>query len=92
MSRINAVLTSSAFECIFQTAEPPLTAAIADFVANNNRLLRICLSGVAYEFKAREIVANVMGRQLLNMALAVIFKPSLWLSSSMKRTIFSADK
>lgn len=74
MSRISAVLTSSAFECVFQSAEPALTDAIADFVSNDKRLLRICLSGVAYEFKAREIVANAIGRHLLNMARQGAFK------------------
>ena len=37
-------------------------------------MLRICLSGVAFEFKAREIVANVIGRHLLNMARNGAFK------------------
>lgn len=68
VSRINAVLTSPAFACVFKSADPALTAAISDFVVNEKKLLRICLSGVAYEFKAREIVANVIGRHLLNMA------------------------
>ena len=76
MSRISAVLTSPSFECVFQSAEPPITAAIADFVSNDKRLLRICLSGVAYEFKAREIVANVIGRHLLNMARGGSFQAS----------------
>ena len=70
------MLTSPSFECVFQSAEPPLTTAIADFVANDKRLLRICLSGVAYEFKAREIVANVIGRHLLNMARSGAFQAS----------------
>lgn len=68
MSRINAVLTSPSFACVFNSADPALTSAIEDFVTDDKRLLRICLSGVAYEFKAREIVANVIGRHLLNMA------------------------
>lgn len=68
VSRINAVLTSNSFACVFKSADPALTAAIDDFATNDKRLLRICLSGVAYEFKAREIVANVIGRHLLNMA------------------------
>lgn len=76
MSRISAVLTSRSFECVFQSAEPALTDAIEDFVCNDQRLLRICLSGVAYEFKAREIVANVIGRHLLNMARDGLFKES----------------
>lgn len=76
MSRISAVLTSPSFECVFQTTEPPLTTAISDFVSNDKRLLRICLSGVAYEYKAREIVANVIGRHLLNMARGGSFAAS----------------
>jgi hypothetical protein len=73
MSRISAVLTSPSFECVFNSSETALTTEIDDFVANDKRLLRICLSGVAYEFKAREIVANVIGRYLLNMARAGAF-------------------
>lgn len=68
MSRISAVLTSASFGCVFNSTEPKLTSAIAEFNSNEKRLLRICLSGVAYEFKAREIVANVIGRHLLNLA------------------------
>jgi uncharacterized protein len=76
MSRISAILTSPSFECVFNSTEPSLTVAIADFVANDKRLLRICLSGVAYEFKAREIVANVIGRHLLNKARSGSFQAS----------------
>ena len=76
MSRISAVLTSPSFACVFNSPDPALTAAISDFFANDKRLLRICLSGVAYEFKAREIVANVIGRNLLNMARAGAFADS----------------
>jgi hypothetical protein len=75
-SRINAVLTSNSFACVFQSADPALTAAIDNFATNDKRLLRICLSGVAYEFKAREIVANVIGRHLLNRARAGTFSAS----------------
>ncbi len=64
------MITSNSFACVFQSSDPALTAAIDDFAINDKRLLRICLSGVAYEFKAREIVANVIGRHLLNMARA----------------------
>ena len=76
MSRISAVLTSPSFSCVFNSPNPAITTAIDDFVANEKRLLRICLSGVAYEFKAREIVANVIGRHLLNMARAGGFAAS----------------
>jgi hypothetical protein len=76
MSRISAVLNSPSFACVFNSTAPALTTAIGDFVANDKRLLRICLSGVAYEFKAREIVANVIGRHLLNMARGGAFADS----------------
>ncbi|HEX3526475.1 MAG TPA: ATP-binding protein [Thermoanaerobaculia bacterium] len=76
MSRISAVLTSPAFEGVFKSADPSLTGDIAEFITNEKRLLRICLSGVAYEFKAREIMANVIGRHLLNMARGGSFKNS----------------
>jgi len=76
MSRISAVLTSPSFACVFNSSATPLTAAIDDFVSNDKRLMRICLSGVAYDFKAREIIANVIGRHLLNMARSGVFAAS----------------
>ena len=76
MSRISAVLTSPAFACVFNSLDPDLTSAIDDFVTNDKRLLRLCLSGVAYEFKARDIVANAIGRYLLNIARAGAFASS----------------
>lgn len=66
MSRINAVLTSPSFACVFNSSDPALTQTIDDFISDDKKLLRICLSGVSHEFKAREIVANVIGRYLLN--------------------------
>jgi DNA helicase HerA-like ATPase len=73
MSRINAVVTSPSFSCVFNAPVPALTTEIDNFVANDRGLLRICLSGVAYEFKAREIIANVIGRHLLNKARSGTF-------------------
>lgn len=76
ISRISAVITSPSFSCVFNCSDPALTTAIDDFIINDQRLLRICLSGVAYEFKAREIVANAIGRHLLNKARAGAFANS----------------
>lgn len=68
-ARINGVLTSPAFECVFHAGNrPALTEKIDAFIGGNNKLLRICLSGIAYEFRAREVVANVLGRTLLTKA------------------------
>lgn len=76
VSRISAVLTSPSFGCVFQSTDGPLTECIEGFVNNDKKLLRICLSGVSYEFRAREIVANVIGRHLLNAARAGTFRNS----------------
>jgi hypothetical protein len=70
VSRINGVLTSPAFSCVFKPSNgmAPLTKSIKDFFSNDRRLLRICLSGVSYEYHAREIIANTIGRYLLKEA------------------------
>ena len=68
VARINGVLTSPAFKCVFASTDPQLTQKIDDFIGSDRKLLRICLSGIAYEFNAREIIANVIGRYLLTKA------------------------
>ncbi len=71
ITRINAVLASSALRCVFDEDgdSTPITEAMSDFLANDNaRLLRICMSGIPVEYKAREIVANAIGRHLLEKA------------------------
>ena len=67
-ARINGVLTSPAFKCVFASTDPQLTQKIDDFIGSGKKLFRICLSGIAYEFNAREIIANVIGRYLLTKA------------------------
>jgi len=68
VARINGVLTSPAFKCVFASTDQQLTQKIDDFICSDRKLLRICLSGIAYEFNAREIIANVIGRYLLTKA------------------------
>jgi hypothetical protein len=69
VARIQAILFTPAFSCVFQTDNTkPLIQAISDFLNGDKRLLRICLSGVSYEYNAREIIANVIGRHLLEEA------------------------
>lgn len=67
-SRINGILISPAFECVFKKVRHPMTGLINSFITSNKRLLRVCVSGVAHEYKAREIIANVIGRHLLKCA------------------------
>ncbi len=68
VTRISGALISPAFKCVFASSDQQLTQRIDDFIGSNKTLLRICLSGIAYEFNAREIVANVIGRYLLTKA------------------------
>jgi len=68
VSRINGVFTSPAFDCVFSCSDDPLMQKIDEFIVGDKKLLRICLSGIAYEFNAREIIANVIGRFLITKA------------------------
>ena len=75
VARINGVLTSPAFSCVFKAEQKlSVSEAISAFASDDKRLLRICLSGVAYEYRAREIIANVIGRLLLGKARNGDFK------------------
>ncbi|KAF1695196.1 cell division protein FtsK [Pseudoxanthomonas jiangsuensis] len=74
VSRINGVLTSPAFECVFRSTEKSLTAYIDAFMKSKKRLLRICVGGVSFEYNAREIISNVIGRHLLRMARSGSFR------------------
>jgi hypothetical protein len=61
-------LISPAFNCVFGCSDVPLTQKIDEFIVGDKKLFRICLSGIAYEFNAREIIANVIGRFLITKA------------------------
>ena len=70
--RIDSILTSPAFECIFSEddTKEPITKIISNFIEKDNgaRMLRICVSGISFEYKVREIVANAIARHLLEHA------------------------
>jgi len=69
LSRINSALRSPVLKCIFSDeGKPSITEKIDGFLAGKMRLLRICMSGIGYEFRAREIIANVIGRYFLGKA------------------------
>ena len=74
VSRINALVTSPAFSCIFDCEDPNLVEKMDSFLDSGHSLLRIDLSGVAYEFNAREVIANAIGRHLLNSARSGTFR------------------
>lgn len=71
ISRINGITTSKTFEFVFKQKKlPTLIRKIDDFYGSDKKILRIDLSDIGFEFRAREIVANVIGRYLLNQARA----------------------
>lgn len=80
LTRINGILSSPILQCVFGADhKSALTEEVSTFVSNSGKLLRMDLSGIAYEYHAREIIANVIGRHLLNKARAGAFsqRPTL---------------
>lgn len=67
-SRINAVISSSSLECVFKSKASSAVDMLDQFIGGGTGVMRICLGGVPHEFRAREIVANALGRHLLKSA------------------------
>jgi len=70
ISRINTIINSPPFDTFFDvnSNHKSLTNVIKQFASSNKdakKLLRIDLSGIPFEYKAREIIANCIGRTLL---------------------------
>lgn len=69
VTRISAIVASHAFAPMFQSAGVPLADHIGQFLQDEKaKVLRICLGGVSYEYRAREFIANTIGRFLLMAA------------------------
>ncbi|MBU1086177.1 MAG: ATP-binding protein [Candidatus Omnitrophica bacterium] len=69
-TRINGILSSPSLNCVFtKDALPSLIQEIEKFLGDKSqKLLRVDLSGISFEYKAREIISNVIGRYILNQA------------------------
>ncbi|MFA0917780.1 hypothetical protein ALP73_00203 [Pseudomonas coronafaciens pv. garcae] len=67
MTRIMSVMDSPSLRSVFRPTQglPSLVEHLNEFIAGEKRLFRICLSSVGYEFNAREVIANAIGRLLL---------------------------
>ncbi len=77
MSRINSVLASTALECVFgENQGPSVTEQITSFLSSEDKLMRISLEGIPFEYHAREIIANALGRFLLAEARKNQFQSS----------------
>ncbi len=75
LTRINGVLASKAMECVFGDNQgSSITGEIDEFLKSDKRLLRISLEGIHFEFSAREIIANALGRHLLKKARGGSFR------------------
>lgn len=75
ITRINTLLHAPELRCVFKPDEKvPLFTVIENFFASQNHLLRISLENLSFEFNAREIIANAIGRWLLCKARLGTFK------------------
>lgn len=75
ITRINSVLQAPELRCIFRPEQKiPLFKVIEGFLSSNAAVLRISLEQLSFEFSAREIVANAIGRHLLELARVGKFK------------------
>jgi hypothetical protein len=75
-TRIQAVIYSPSLSSVFDTSNPlkTLDTVINSFLSGDKKVLRICFSDISYEFFAREIIANVIGRKLLKFARLEMFR------------------
>ena len=65
LSKINALRVSAAWAPIFGTSEADsIFSKIEEFFCNDDRLLRINLSDLSFDFHLREIAVNLIGRWL----------------------------
>ena len=78
ITRISDMITAPELACIFTPAgKPTLNQTITDFMASaTERLLRVSMKEVSFAFNAREIVANTVGRHLLELARGGKFRKS----------------
>lgn len=69
LTRIEAVIHSSSLQAVFKAnTTPDLESSLNAFFDGEMNVFRLCLSDVSYEFYAREVLANVIGRKLLSFA------------------------
>jgi DNA helicase HerA-like ATPase len=76
LTRIQAVTHSTSLASVFNKDDDlkNLDETFTQFLSGDKNVLRLCCSDVSYEFYAREIIANVIGRKLLNLARQETFR------------------
>lgn len=78
IARINNVINSSPFQNIFgfkkKRDEYDISKVLDDFITGDKNLLRLNFGNIPFDFQVREILANAIGKYLLNKARNNAFK------------------
>jgi len=76
INRIQDIVTSTSLSCIFNPGDAPSILEVMDKFVEDTKYNVLCVSleHLSFEHSAREIVANSLGRHLLNMARENTFK------------------
>ena len=73
--RIEQRVNAPELKCLFATDLPNLTDKISEFLSNpDSKILRISMENLSFQYNARELVANSIGRYLLSEARLNKFK------------------
>lgn len=75
-TRVLAVTHSESLKSVFnpEANAESLGEILDTFLKGDKKVLRLCLSDVSYQFYAREMLANVIGRKLLTLARNELFR------------------
>jgi DNA helicase HerA-like ATPase len=69
VSKINSIINSKALKCLFEpNAFNSLTDEIDEFLKSDQKILRVSMENLSFEFSARELLVNAIGRYLLGIA------------------------
>lgn len=71
VNRIDGIINAPELGCVFKPGDhPPLTEKLEEFFSRSSaqRILHLSLRDLAFDFNAREVVANAIGRWLLRKA------------------------
>lgn len=72
ISRINNIINSSIYQNIFGfkkgISKDDITNILDEFIKDDNNLLRLNFGNIPFDFQVREILANAIGKYLLNKA------------------------
>lgn len=69
IGRIRSTILNPSLTALFRGKDQiPISKAISEFISNEHAIMRISLEDIGFDFCAREILANLVGRWLLQKA------------------------